>query len=170
MPLALNVIGKKVLCSAEKSSVIWAEPHSRSSAKQFCRSERSVGHYITHAGNHFRTHFIKGRVLSKIANSVTNWTFNLYGWISKKYFWLGEWRLKFKLWIGPILCYLDKTLLVWKDTVWNYTPFVAYHQNFARFFKLSKSKKLTQFWAASPVATVQVKIGKCQACHIICDF
>jgi hypothetical protein len=25
MPLALNVIQKKVLCSAEKSSVIWAE-------------------------------------------------------------------------------------------------------------------------------------------------
>ena len=50
------------------------------------------------------------------------------------------------------------------------SPFVAYHQNFARFFKLSKSKKLKQFWAASPVATVQVKIGKCQASHIICDF
>ena len=36
---------KKVLCSAEKSSVIWAEPHSRSSAKQFGRTECSVGHY-----------------------------------------------------------------------------------------------------------------------------
>ena len=33
---------KNVLCSAEKSSVIWAEPHSRSSAKQFGRTERSV--------------------------------------------------------------------------------------------------------------------------------
>ena len=33
MPLALNVIQKKVLCSAEKSSVIWAKPHSRSSAE-----------------------------------------------------------------------------------------------------------------------------------------
>ena len=33
MPLPLNVIRKKVLCSAEKSSVIWAEPHSRSSAE-----------------------------------------------------------------------------------------------------------------------------------------
>ena len=44
MPLALNVIPKKVLCSAEKSSVIWAEPHSRSSAKQFCRTEGSFGH------------------------------------------------------------------------------------------------------------------------------
>ena len=43
MPLALNVIQKKVLCSAEKSSVIWAEPHSRSSAEQFGRTERSVG-------------------------------------------------------------------------------------------------------------------------------
>ena len=29
---------KKVLCSAENSSVIWAEPHSRSSAKQFGRT------------------------------------------------------------------------------------------------------------------------------------
>ena len=36
---------KKVLCSAEKSSVIWAEPHGRSSAEQFGRTERSVGHY-----------------------------------------------------------------------------------------------------------------------------
>ena len=29
MPLASNVIRKKVLCSAEKSSVIWAEPHTQ---------------------------------------------------------------------------------------------------------------------------------------------
>ena len=29
MPLALNVIQKKVLCSAEKSSVIWAELNVR---------------------------------------------------------------------------------------------------------------------------------------------
>ena len=35
---------KKGLCSAEKSSVIWAEPHSRSSAEQFGRTERSVNH------------------------------------------------------------------------------------------------------------------------------
>ena len=41
----MNVIQKKVLCSAEKSSVIWAEPHSRSLAKQFGQTERSVGHY-----------------------------------------------------------------------------------------------------------------------------
>ena len=46
MSLALNVIGKKVLCSAEKSSVIWAELHSRSSAKQFGRTERLVDHYL----------------------------------------------------------------------------------------------------------------------------
>ena len=45
MPLALNVIQKKVRCSAEKSSVIWAEPHSRSSAKLFGRTELSVCHY-----------------------------------------------------------------------------------------------------------------------------
>ena len=38
---------KNVLCSAEKSSVIWAEPHSRSSAELFGRTERSVGHYRT---------------------------------------------------------------------------------------------------------------------------
>ena len=37
---------KKVLCSAEKSSVIWAEPHSRSSAEQFGQIEHSVGHYL----------------------------------------------------------------------------------------------------------------------------
>jgi hypothetical protein len=43
--LPLNVIRKKVLCSAEKSSVIWAEPHNRSSAEQFGRTERSVYHY-----------------------------------------------------------------------------------------------------------------------------
>ena len=42
----LNVIQKKVLCSAEKSSVIWAEPHGKSSAEQFGRTERSVGHYF----------------------------------------------------------------------------------------------------------------------------
>ena len=46
VPLALNVIQKKVLCSAEKSSVIWAEPHSKSSAEQFDRTERSVYHYF----------------------------------------------------------------------------------------------------------------------------
>ena len=38
---------KKVLCFAEKSSVIWAEPHSRSSAEQFGRTEHLVGHYTT---------------------------------------------------------------------------------------------------------------------------
>ena len=38
---------KKVLCSAEKSSVIWAEPHSRSSDEQFGQTEHSVGHYCT---------------------------------------------------------------------------------------------------------------------------
>ena len=45
MQLALNVIRKNFLFSAEKSSVICAEPHSRSSAKQFGQTERSVGHY-----------------------------------------------------------------------------------------------------------------------------
>ena len=35
---------KKVLCSAEKSSVIWAEPHSKSSTEQFNRTEHSVYH------------------------------------------------------------------------------------------------------------------------------
>ena len=34
--------GKKVLCSAEKSSVIWAEPHSRSSAEPNVRSITNV--------------------------------------------------------------------------------------------------------------------------------
>ena len=33
---------KKVLCSAEKSSVIWAEPHSRSSAEPNVRSVTNV--------------------------------------------------------------------------------------------------------------------------------
>ena len=42
MPLALNVIKKQVLCSAEKSSVIWAEPYSISSAET---NVRSVGRY-----------------------------------------------------------------------------------------------------------------------------
>ena len=36
---------KKVLCSAEKSSVIWAKHHSRSSAQQFGQTERSDGHF-----------------------------------------------------------------------------------------------------------------------------
>ena len=31
--IEVEVAVKKVLCSAEKSSVIWAEPHSRSSAE-----------------------------------------------------------------------------------------------------------------------------------------
>ena len=35
---------KKVLCSAEKSYVIWAKHHSRSSAQQFGQTERLVGH------------------------------------------------------------------------------------------------------------------------------
>ena len=46
MPLALNVIQKNVLCSAEKISVIWAEPHSRSSAEQVGPTKLSVGHYL----------------------------------------------------------------------------------------------------------------------------
>ena len=51
MSLTLNVIQKKVLCSAEKSSVIWAEPHSRSSAEQLGRTEHSVYHYsAVHSG------------------------------------------------------------------------------------------------------------------------
>ena len=37
---------KNVLCSAEKSSVVWAEPHSRSLAEQFGRTECLVDHYI----------------------------------------------------------------------------------------------------------------------------
>ena len=39
------IVKKKVLCSAEKGSVIWAELNSRSSADQFCRTKRLVGHY-----------------------------------------------------------------------------------------------------------------------------
>ena len=39
-----NIVKKKVLCSAEKGSVIWAELNSRSLAAQFCRTELSVGH------------------------------------------------------------------------------------------------------------------------------
>ena len=45
MPLPLNVIRKKVLCSAEKVSVMWAEQNSSSSAEQFGQNERLVGHY-----------------------------------------------------------------------------------------------------------------------------
>jgi hypothetical protein len=41
-----NIVKKKVLCSAEKGSVIWAEPNSRCSAEQFCQTKRSVSHYI----------------------------------------------------------------------------------------------------------------------------
>ena len=40
---------KKVLCSAEKSSVIWAKPHTRSLAEQFGQTEHSVGHYFLHS-------------------------------------------------------------------------------------------------------------------------
>ena len=36
--IAIEYNMKKVLCSAEKSSVIWAKPHSRSSAKPNSRS------------------------------------------------------------------------------------------------------------------------------------
>ena len=35
---------KKVLCSAEKSSVILAEPHGKSSAEQFGQTEGSFDH------------------------------------------------------------------------------------------------------------------------------
>ena len=41
------LIKKKVLCSAEKGFVIWAEPNSRNSAKQFNQTKRSVSHYAT---------------------------------------------------------------------------------------------------------------------------
>jgi hypothetical protein len=34
-----NILKKKVLCSAEKGSVIWAKPNSRISAEQFCQTE-----------------------------------------------------------------------------------------------------------------------------------
>ena len=40
-------------------------------------------------------------------------------------------------------------------------------QDFLNFLRV---QKLKQFWAASPVATVQVKVGKCQVKHTICDF
>jgi hypothetical protein len=66
MALALNVIRKKVLCSAEKSSVIWAEPHSRSSAEQFCRTERSVDHYWK--GKHFFFFFSNVRKVVRKTN------------------------------------------------------------------------------------------------------
>ena len=42
---------KKVLCSAEKSSVIWAESHSRCLAEQFGQTERSVDHYNAYASS-----------------------------------------------------------------------------------------------------------------------
>ena len=73
MPLALNVIQKKkVLCSAEKSSVIWAEPHSRSSAepnvwsvttphvftKKQSRISNSQKLYIFNVSSRFRTRYV----------------------------------------------------------------------------------------------------------------
>ena len=42
---------KKVLCSAEKDSVIWAEPNSRSSSEQFGQTECFVVHYFTNRFN-----------------------------------------------------------------------------------------------------------------------
>ena len=38
------------------------------------------------------------------------------------------------------------------------------------FLNFLRVQILKQFWAASPVATVQVKVGKCQVKHTICDF
>ena len=38
---------KKVLCSAKKSSVIWAESYSRILSEQFTQTERLFGHYCT---------------------------------------------------------------------------------------------------------------------------
>ena len=45
--MPLNVIRKKKFCvQKQKSSAIWAKPHSRDSAKQLGRTERLVGHYV----------------------------------------------------------------------------------------------------------------------------
>ena len=63
MPLALNLIPKKVLCYAEKSSVIWAEPHSRSSAEQFDRTEHSFDHYDVDYV--YDSYITKGQEISK---------------------------------------------------------------------------------------------------------
>ena len=46
-PIGIECNMKEVLCSADKSSFIWAYK-SRSSAEQFGQTERSVGHYSTH--------------------------------------------------------------------------------------------------------------------------
>ena len=57
MPLTLNVIQKKFCVLQKKSSVFWAEPHSRSSAEQFGRTERSVDHYFGNYLNFFLSIF-----------------------------------------------------------------------------------------------------------------
>ena len=46
---------KKVLCSAEKSSVIWAEPHSRNSAEPNVRSVTTLVKKFTKQSNGFLT-------------------------------------------------------------------------------------------------------------------
>ncbi len=59
-----NIVKKKVLCSAEKCSVVWAIPNSRSSAEQFGRTERSVGHYCGgYAAAAMQWDFFQGLVL-----------------------------------------------------------------------------------------------------------
>ena len=44
-PIGIECNMKEVLCSADKSSVILAEPDSRSLAKKFSQTERLVGYY-----------------------------------------------------------------------------------------------------------------------------
>ena len=48
-------IKKKVLWSAEKGSVIWAELNSRSSVKQFCQTKRSFGQWFIYISQGFVT-------------------------------------------------------------------------------------------------------------------
>ena len=97
---------KKVLCSAEKSSVIWAEPHSRRSAEQF---GRSLDHeYIS---NLFFTWF-----------SASFWT------VGSKKDWIDFWwnkknsrecvGAKNKSFIAKILLYNVGGCILWGSIIW----------------------------------------------------
>ena len=67
MPLALNVIQKKGLCSAEKSSIILAEPHSKSLAEPNFWSV-TISHNVPGILSRFKIMKVKPRTFTTYNN------------------------------------------------------------------------------------------------------
>ena len=68
---------EKVLCSAEKSSVIWAEPHSRSSAEPNVRSVTTLQNIFKRASNQSIKNESK-----KILKIVFDWKLQFGFWVN----------------------------------------------------------------------------------------